>query len=206
MWATLVGVGRTVVSFDYQVKPQFQDSQQTVRIDDRGYFQQINENKESTTIKTITSLHGGAFIEWIWFLIFLKFLQLGYKVPPQLAGVDGVFVNPPLSGSGSTSTQQSTSLGPSSLTIRLNSELEMQKPAGISQAEYSQIPKQIKRQLSDPLKRDRCVEVTGKPKLDLPWNQFGFKVNKHFDEIMEAAGICPDPNLTKEERTEALID
>ena len=86
----------------------------------------------------------------------------------------------------------------------------MEKPDGMEQQTYNNIPKAIKRQLPDPQGRDCRIDVSKRPKLDLPlnltWNQVEFRTEKHFNEIMEVAGICPDPELSKEEKTQMLRD
>ena len=149
------------------------------------------------------------------FIMFLKLLQLGYEVPPviphaaaQFPGVDGLFVTPDIPGTKSNHNYQteSTNLGPNSVTVRTESELNIEKPDGMEQQFYNNIAKSIKRQLKDQQNRDRSINILKRPKLDLPWNQIDFKTPKHFDEIMAAIGICPDPELSKEERTLMLRD
>lgn len=86
----------------------------------------------------------------------------------------------------------------------------MEKPDGMEQQTYNNIPKAIKRQLPDPQDRDCRIDVSKRPKLDLPldltWNQVEFKTEKHFNEIMKVAGICPNSELSKEEKTQMLRD
>ena len=47
------------------------------------------------------------------------------------------------------------------------------------QQEYSALTKSERRQLPDPLGRDRFIEVDGSPRLDLRFNQVQFKTPKH---------------------------
>ena len=170
--------------------------------------------KKKFILDTILSLNGGSFItEFICFIMFLKLLQLGYEAPPaiphvaaQFPGADSLFITPDIPGTKSNQNYrtQSTDSGPNSVTIRTESELNMEKPDGMEQQVYNNIRKSIKRQLKDQQNRDRSISILKRPKLDLPWNQIDFKTPKHFDEVMAAAGICPDTELSKEDKTEML--
>ena len=55
----------------------------------------------------------------------------------------------------------------------------MQKPASMTQSEYSGLTKSEKRQLADPLGRDRLIEIEGRPQLEVKYNQAEYKVSKH---------------------------
>ena len=57
--------------------------------------------------------------------------------------------------------------------------LKMEKPASMPQQEYSGMTKSERRQLLDPIGRDRCINVNGYQRLDLRFNQIEFKTPKH---------------------------
>lgn len=57
--------------------------------------------------------------------------------------------------------------------------LEMEKPASMPQQEYSGMTRTERRQLPDPIGRDRSINVDGSPRLDLRFNQVEFKTPKH---------------------------
>lgn len=199
---------------------------QTERVDNSNFISKfediqnlqknkLDESKKKFILDTIISLNGGALItEFICFIMFLKLLQLGYEaphgIPPvaaQFPGANG-FITPDIPGTKSNQNYrtQTTNSGPNSITIRTESELNMEKPDEMEQQVYNNIPKSIKRQLKDQQNRDRTISILKRPKLDLAWNQINFKTPKHFDEVMAAAGICPDPELSREEKTEMLRD
>lgn len=67
----------------------------------------------------------------------------------------------------------SRNVGPSGSTC-----LEMEKPASMPQQEYSGMTKSERRQLPDPIGRDRSINVYGSPRLDLRFNQVEFKTPK----------------------------
>ena len=60
--------------------------------------------------------------------------------------------------------------------------LKMEKPTSMPQQEYSGISKSEKRQLADPLGRDRSINIDGFPQLDVRFNQVYFKTPKHGKE------------------------
>jgi len=211
----------------YQNHSPTQQVVQTERVDNSNFIlkfediqntkqNKIDKDKKELVMDTVVSLSGGAFItELICFIMFLKLLQLGYEVPPalpqaaaQFPGVDGLFVAPdiPETKSNHNHRTESVSSGPNSVRVPSESGLNMKKPDTIDQEEYNKIPKATKRQLQDPEGRDRIIKVSTRLKLDLTWNQVEFKTEKHFNEIMKAVGICPDPELSKEERTLMLQD
>lgn len=57
--------------------------------------------------------------------------------------------------------------------------LEMEKPASMSQDEYSNLTKAQRRQLVDPKGRDRSVEIDNYPRLEYRFNQVYYKMPKH---------------------------
>jgi hypothetical protein len=71
----------------------------------------------------------------------------------------------------------SRNVGPSG--SRPTTYLEMEKPASMPQQEYSGMTKSEKRQLPDPIGRDRSINVDGYPRLDLRFNQVEYKTPKH---------------------------
>jgi hypothetical protein len=71
----------------------------------------------------------------------------------------------------------SRNVGPS--LSRPTTCLEMEKPASMPQQEYSGMTKLERRQLPDPIGRDRSINVDGSPRLDLRFNQVEFKTPKH---------------------------
>ena len=71
----------------------------------------------------------------------------------------------------------SRNVGPSG--SRLPTCLEMEKPASMPQQEYSGMTKSERRQLPDPIGRDRFINVNGYPRVDLRFNQVEFKTPKH---------------------------
>jgi len=71
----------------------------------------------------------------------------------------------------------SRNVGPSD--SRPTTYLEMEKPVSMPQQEYSDITKSKRRQLPDPIGRDRSINVNGYPRLDLRFNQVEFKAPKH---------------------------
>ena len=64
-------------------------------------------------------------------------------------------------------------------TKRDYTRVEMEKPASMPQQEYSGMTKSERRQLPDPIGRDRSINVDGYPRLDLMFNQVKFKTPKH---------------------------
>lgn len=71
----------------------------------------------------------------------------------------------------------SKNVGPSG--SRPATYLEMEKPASMPQQEYSGMTKSERRQLPDPIGRDRSINVDVYPRLDLRFNQIEFKTPKH---------------------------
>ena len=69
-------------------------------------------------------------------------------------------------------------IGPSGSRFT-SSAVAMEKPSEMTQAEYSAMPKEEKRRLPDPLGRDRCIEIEGCPRLDVPYNQVKYKLPRH---------------------------
>ena len=57
--------------------------------------------------------------------------------------------------------------------------LEMEKPVSMPQQEYSGMTNLQRRQLPDPIGRDRSINIDGFPRLDLRFNQVEFKTPKH---------------------------
>ena len=55
----------------------------------------------------------------------------------------------------------------------------MEKPASMPQQEYSGMTKLERRQLPDPIGRDKSINVDGYPRLDRRFNQVEFKRPKH---------------------------
>lgn len=55
----------------------------------------------------------------------------------------------------------------------------MEKPTLMPQQEYSGLTKSERRQLPDPIGRDKYISVDGHPRLDLRFNQVEFKTPKH---------------------------
>lgn len=55
----------------------------------------------------------------------------------------------------------------------------MHKPSSMPQTEYSGLTKSERRQLPDPMGRDRAINIDGYPKLELRYNQIYYKTPKH---------------------------
>ena len=55
----------------------------------------------------------------------------------------------------------------------------MEKPPPMPQPEYSSLTKAEKRQLPDPLGRDRSINIDSYPQLDVRFNQVNYKTPKH---------------------------
>lgn len=81
---------------------------------------------------------------------------------------------------------------------RPTTNLEMEKPISMAQQEYFGMIKSKRRQLPDPIGRDRSVNVDGSPQLGLRFNQVEFKTPKHGKEN----GV-PVDNNGKTPKTEA---
>lgn len=60
-----------------------------------------------------------------------------------------------------------------------NSILQMKKPSSMSQEQYSGLTKYQKRQLLDLEGRDGSIKISGRPRLDLRYNQVKHKTPKH---------------------------
>lgn len=218
VWASII-IKDDSIDFLYQNNSPTQQVVKNEQVDHSNFVltkkiqNNIDKNKKSLIMDTVVSLSGGSFItKFICFIMFLKLLQLGYEAPSlpqaeaQLPGVNGVFMAPDIPATKPNYRTGSVSSRPKSLTVRSESELDMQKPEGMEQEVYNNIPKAIKRQLPDPQGRDRVVNIPKLPTLDLPFNQISFKEPKHFYEIMKVAGLCPDPNLTQEKRALMFCD
>jgi hypothetical protein len=76
-----------------------------------------------------------------------------------------------------TGKYNSENVAPSS--SRPTTYLEMEKPASMPQQKYSGMTKSERRQLPDPIGRDRSINVDGYPRLDLRFNQIEFKTPNH---------------------------
>lgn len=78
----------------------------------------------------------------------------------------------------------------------------MQKPAAMDQSQYSPLPTAQKTQLDDPLGRDRFIQRSGKPRLDVLYNRAYHKCPDHGTE----AGLPLKPGSTKVERSEQNVE
>ena len=76
-----------------------------------------------------------------------------------------------------TGKYNSKNVGPSG--SRPTTSLKMKKPVSMSQQEYCGMTKSERRQLPDPLGRDRFINLDGHPQLVLRFNQVEFKTPKH---------------------------
>ena len=71
----------------------------------------------------------------------------------------------------------SENVAPSS--SRPTTYLEMEKPTSMPQQEHSSMTKSERRQLPDPIGRDKSINVDDYPRLDLRFNQIEYKTPKH---------------------------
>ena len=101
----------------------------------------------------------------------------------------------------------SKNVGPSG--SRPTTYLEMEKPASMPQQEYSGMTKSERRQLPDPIGRDRSINVDGYPQLDLRFNQVEFKTPKHGKDHglpVDKTGITPKTEANAIALRDSLID
>ena len=101
----------------------------------------------------------------------------------------------------------SENVAPSS--SRPTTYLEMEKPASMPQQEYSGMIKSERRQLPDPLGRDRSINVDGYPRLDLRFNQIEFKTPKHGKDHglpVDKTGKTPKTEANAIALRDSLID
>ena len=87
--------------------------------------------------------------------------------------------------------------------------LEMEKPASMPQQEYSDMTKSERRQLPDPIGRDRSINVDGYPRLDLRFNQVEFKTPKHGKDHglpVDKTGKTPKTEANAIALRDSLID
>ena len=135
-------------------------------------------NSGSITMEeAVLGLRGGdGLTDVVVVIAFVIFMNWHYS----LFGVEAFQANPLpdqdpfgwLSGK-----YNSKNVGPSG--SRPTTYLEMEKPASMPQQEYSGMTKSERRQLPDPIGRDRSINVDGYPRLDLRFNQVEFKTPKH---------------------------
>ena len=101
----------------------------------------------------------------------------------------------------------SKNVGPSG--SRPTTYLEMEKPASMPQQEYSGMTKSERRQLPDPIGRDRSINVDGYPRLDLRFNQIKFKTPKHGKDHglpVDKTGKTPKTEANAIALRDSLID
>ena len=101
----------------------------------------------------------------------------------------------------------SKNVGPSG--SRPTTYLEMEKPASMPQQEYSGMTKSERRQLPDPIGRDRSINVDGYPRLDLRFNQVEFKTPKHGKDHglpVDKTGKTPKTEANAIALRDSLID
>ena len=101
----------------------------------------------------------------------------------------------------------SKNVGPSG--SRPTTYLEMEKPASMPQQEYSGMTKSERRQLLDPIGRDRSINVDGYPRLDLRFNQVEFKTPKHGKDHglpVDKTGKTPKTEANAIALRDSLID
>ena len=101
----------------------------------------------------------------------------------------------------------SKNVGPSG--SRPTTYLEMEKPASMPQQEYSGMTKSERRQLPDPLGRDRSINVDGYPRLDLRFNQIEFKTPDHGKDHglpVDKTGKTPKTEANAIALRDSLID
>ena len=138
----------------------------------------IELNSGSITMEeTVLRLRGGDgltdLVAVIAFVIFMNWYD-------SLFGVKAFQANPlPHQGPYGwlTGKYNSENVAPSS--SRPTTYLEMEKPASMPQQKYSGMTKSERRQLPDPIGRDRSINVDGYPRLDLRFNQIEFKTPNH---------------------------
>ena len=125
-----------------------------------------------TTDEAVLNLRAGGFYDWasLAFIIYMFYLQQGNS-----------FQNVPLPHQDPfgwlNGKYNSKNVGPSN--SRPTTYLEMEKPASMPQQKYSGMTKSERRQLPDPIGRDRSINVDGYPRLDLRFNQVKSKTPKH---------------------------
>ena len=101
----------------------------------------------------------------------------------------------------------SKNFGPSD--SRPTTYLEMEKPVSMPQQEYSGMTKSERRQLPDPIGRDRSINVDGYPRLDLRFNQVEFKTPKHGKDHglpVDKTGKTPKTEANAIALRDSLID
>jgi hypothetical protein len=130
------------------------------------------QNGSMTLDKAILKLRAGGFFDWatLAFIIYMFSLEQGNS-----------FQNVPLPHQDPfgwwSGKYDSKNVGTS--PSRPTTCLEMEKPASMTQQEYSSMTKSKRRQLPDPRGRDRFINVDGSPRLDLRFNQVEFKTPSH---------------------------
>jgi len=141
----------------------------------------IDFNSDPTMEELILELRGGGVIEVfvaiIVFVAFLKFngadafLQIQNPMPENQRGASW-WNNPFPYKNVDPYPYRSSSMGPTTAYA-------MHKPSSMPQTEYSGLTKSERRQLPDPMGRDRAINIDGYPKLELQYNQIYYKTPKH---------------------------
>jgi hypothetical protein len=143
----------------------------------------IDFNSDPTMEELILELRGGGVVEFfiviLTFVTFMKFygadafLQIQNPMPlPQNQPGFSWENNPFRFKNVDPYPYRSSSMGPTTAYA-------MHKPSSMPQTEYSGLTKSERRQLPDPMGRDRAINIEGYPKLELRYNQIYYKTPKH---------------------------
>jgi hypothetical protein len=141
----------------------------------------IDFNSDPTMEELILELRGGGVVEVfvviIAFVAFMKFygadafLQIQNPMPQNQRGASWGN-NPFRYKNVDPYPYRSSSMGPTT-------SYAIHKPSSMPQTEYSGLTKSERRQLPDPMGRDRAINIDGYPKLELRYNQIYYKTPKH---------------------------
>jgi len=140
----------------------------------------IDLNSYSTVEQAMLELRGGGLVEF--FVVILAFVAL-----MKIHGGDAFLQNPlPPNQRGSSWFNHLKNVQPYPSPYGSGSmpstAYEMQKPSSMPQTEYSGMTKSERRQLPDPMGRDRAINIDGYPKLELRYNQIYYKTPKHGED------------------------
>jgi hypothetical protein len=101
----------------------------------------------------------------------------------------------------------SKNVGPSG--SRSTTFLKMEKPASMSQIQYSALTKSEKRQLTDPKGRDGFLQIEDYPRLNVRFNQVEYKTPKHGNDHglpVDKTGKTPKTEANAIALRDSLVD
>jgi hypothetical protein len=135
--------------------------------------EQVHLNEE--ILKRLQKLRGGDLASDLGMVAICGVV---YLILLSTLGVDGFTIFQQIGQWNAPTVDPGFGLNPD----RSQTGLEMQKPSAMPQQNYSSLTKSERRQLADPLGRDRSIQVDSYPRLDLRYNQVEFKTSKHGPE------------------------